>query len=544
MAILDALPAGQIDCDVCVVGTGPVGLALAHHCESLGLRVLALEAGGAYPRKRYLPAGRPPEILTEMHAPLSTTTRRAFGGTSWAWSGGCAFFDRTDFQVRDYIPYSGWPLSEAEIARYCLEAADFLGCSLTETGSRRGLAQGLEISSLLLSRNPAIGPVYWERFDRSSRVKVCLNSPVIALELASTGDRIEAVVVGTPTGPRRLRVPRVALAAGGLRTTQLLLLLQRTWPSHFGRREGPLGRYYMGHLTGWISSIRFRDADTHRLLQPPRAQDFVQRRLRIAETQQAAEKLLNIAFWPSHSALRDPSHLSGPLSLAFLTLSLPLLGRLAMPEVQRAAALGSGPLQIAAHLRNVLAQPIKTIAGVARALRNMVTAGSPRGALAGVPENGSYLLQYHAEQAPNPSSRVTLSEGRDELGLPALNLDLRFAASDARSVVKAHEVLAQDLRAAGIADLEFIPPPEKREESVLLQAEDGYHQIGTTRMGEDTSNSVVNRDGRVHEVANLFVASSSVFPTSSHANPTLLATGLAIRLAHHLAGIVGAKAPN
>jgi hypothetical protein len=467
------------------------------------------------------------------------TTRRAFGGTSWAWSGLCAFFDRADFQAREHVPHSGWPLSEAEITRYCREAADFLGCSPVDAESNHGLGHGLEASSVLLSRNPTVGLAYWGDFDRSPTVRVCLNSPVVALELASTGDRIEAVVVATGGGLRRLQVPRVVLAAGGLRTTQLLLLLQRHWPNHFGRLEGPLGRYYMGHLTGWISSIRFRDVVTRQFLGPPGEQDFVQRRMRVAEAQQAAEKLLNIAFWPSNAALHDPSHLSGPLSLAFLTLSLPLLGRWAMPEMHRAAALGYGPRQIAAHLRNVLSQPVSTVGGAARALRNIVTAGSPRGALARVQEHGSYLLQYHAEQAPNPSSRVTLAEGGDELGLPPLNLDLRFADADAQSVVRAHDILAQGLRAGGIADVEFILPLERRRESVLAQAEDGYHQMGTTRMGEDASSSIVNRDCRMHEVANLYVASSSVFPTSSQANPTLLATGLAIRLAHHLAGVVG-----
>ncbi len=59
--------------------------------------------------------------------------------------------------------------------------------------------------------------------------------------------------------------------------------------------------------------------------------------------------------------------------------------------------------------------------------------------------------------------------------------------------------------------------------------------MGTTRMGHDPSTSVVDRDGRVHGMANLYVAGSSVFPAAGYANPTLTIVALALRLADHLA---------
>jgi choline dehydrogenase-like flavoprotein len=52
-------------------------------------------------------------------------------------------------------------------------------------------------------------------------------------------------------------------------------------------------------------------------------------------------------------------------------------------------------------------------------------------------------------------------------------------------------------------------------------------------MGSDASSSVVDRDLKVHGIDNLFVASSSVFPTSGQANSTLLAVAFAVRLADH-----------
>jgi len=61
--------------------------------------------------------------------------------------------------------------------------------------------------------------------------------------------------------------------------------------------------------------------------------------------------------------------------------------------------------------------------------------------------------------------------------------------------------------------------------------------MGTTRMGEDASKSVVDPHCRVHGYANFFVAGSSVFPTGGgYANPTLTIVALALRLADRLLG--------
>jgi choline dehydrogenase-like flavoprotein len=62
----------------------------------------------------------------------------------------------------------------------------------------------------------------------------------------------------------------------------------------------------------------------------------------------------------------------------------------------------------------------------------------------------------------------------------------------------------------------------------------GGHHIGTARMGASPSTSVVDGDCRVHNVGNLFISSSAVFPTSGQANPTLTIIALALRLGDHL----------
>ena len=62
----------------------------------------------------------------------------------------------------------------------------------------------------------------------------------------------------------------------------------------------------------------------------------------------------------------------------------------------------------------------------------------------------------------------------------------------------------------------------------------GNHHLGTTRMSADPRQGVVDADSKVHGVANLYVAGSSVFPTYGSSNPTLNLVALTLRLADHL----------
>jgi choline dehydrogenase-like flavoprotein len=79
-----------------------------------------------------------------------------------------------------------------------------------------------------------------------------------------------------------------------------------------------------------------------------------------------------------------------------------------------------------------------------------------------------------------------------------------------------------------VGDIEFLANPEKKKFN------SNAHNIGTTRMSDTPESGVVDTDCKVHGVENLYVAGSSVFPTSGHANPTLMILALALRLADHL----------
>jgi choline dehydrogenase-like flavoprotein len=146
------------------------------------------------------------------------------------------------------------------------------------------------------------------------------------------------------------------------------------------------------------------------------------------------------------------------------------------------------------------------------------------------PEQGPErrIVVYYCEQPPNRDSRVTLGDKRDALGVPRLVLDWRLGGVVTESVLALQEMLAGELEKRRIGTLE----PGTGEPIYT----DASHHMGTTRMGTDARASVVDTDCKVRGVENLYVASSSVFPSAGHANPTLTIVALALRLARHLRG--------
>ncbi len=327
------------------------------------------------------------------------------------------------------------------------------------------------------------------------------------------------------------------LAAGGVRTTQMLLALQRSWPSHFGGSDGVLGRHYMGHVAGEIATVVFEDA--------ARAHPFLfrsvdglrqQRLLRLDPSVQRDRQTLNTSFMLRHPPFADTRHRSGILSLIHLAYPgtagwTPFRSPGLRDAVRSRSASRDARLKdTRGHIRNVASDLPGMVGDIARiALRKIDRRGNVP--LLGPNRGGAYTLRNHAEQSPDPESRIRLGVGSDAHGVPDLDIDFRYADRDIRSVIDAHEALDHGLRSSGGGHLEYWNGRAGREDAIRALAVDGYHQIGSARMGSDPSTSTVDGEGRVHGLRNLFVASSCVFPTSGYANPTLTIVALALRTA-------------
>jgi choline dehydrogenase-like flavoprotein len=539
--ICDQITRRERTCDICIVGAGPVGIALALEFERLGRNVVVLESGSAQPSAELAEASRAAIADPKRHAPMALAVVRAFGGTSWAWGGRCVAFDDIDFQERPYVPHSGWPIDHDEVRPWYARASEYLLCGSAEFAAppRRLGALGDSVSVSCLERwstEPQLARVHRARIEQSERIAVWLNSTVVDLGLGAKGRSVETVLVRTPTGETTIQAGEVILAAGGIETTRLLLALQQKHPNLFGGVDGPLGRFYMGHISGKIAHIVFNDpaAVTDLDFELDGTGTYVRRRFTFTEAAQKENGLLNTCFFPDNPPFHDPRHGSSVLSSVFLALATPPIGRRILPEPIRLAHVGPKPHDYSSHLRNIVLDAPRGAHDLLRVLHDKFLTKPRKPGFLLRNRDGRYALHYHAEQEPNPESRVVLSDGNDSFGLRRVAIDLRFTEGDAASVVRAHRVLDSALRSRGVGHLVYWYPQNELQSAVMAQASDGFHQVGTTRMGHDPTCSVVDSNLKTHDVDNLHIASSSVFPTTGQANSTYLAVALAVRLAHHL----------
>jgi choline dehydrogenase-like flavoprotein len=525
-----------------VVGAGPVGLALALEAADRGLQVLLLDAGARKGNVKNSNRSEPAHVLDPArHAPMEQTTRRGVGGTSWLWGGRCVPFEDIDFETRPHVPNSGWPLAAEDVAPWLTGAAAYLDCGSASFRSPHpnwGDTGEIEMSQQeRWARQPKLGPRLAARVVAHPNISLLCDARVTDIHFESADDSVSTLQVQHRGAVLAVRAGTYVLACGGLETTRLLLSVQRRMPSRFGGVDGALGRYYMGHVTGSIANIVLTDpADFSAFDFERDANDtYVRRRFTFSERAQREHRLLNTSFYLDNPPFYDYRHRNPTLSLVLLALALKPVGRRILSEGIRLRHIGPVPRDYRHHVLNVARAPWRAMIDVLGILRRRYLSPVRKPGFVLRNSGGTYALHYHAEQIPNPDSRVWLGPTMGSDGLPRLEIDFRYTEQDLDSVVDAHARLDQHLRSSGRGRIDYLDPHDQRRAAILEQATDGFHHIGLTRMSADPENSVVDQDCKVHGVPNLFIASSSTFPTAGEANPTFLAVCLALRLAHRLA---------
>lgn len=530
--------------DVCIVGGGAVGISLALALLEAGVDVLLLESGNDTQdtATQDLYAGTVAD--ERLHSPPDRYRQRRFGGSTTIWGGRCMPFDPIDFQPRDFIAHSGWPIDYRDVlpfypeANRLCEAGDFAYTVETAFPQPvRDLIAGLPADSAFSSNTlerfscpTDFGKRYRQRLAQGD-ARVVLGANVGTMDLDPAGRRLRALDVRTLGGNRfRVQARRYVLAAGGLETARLLLASPGASGRGIGNAHDVVGRYYMCHLAGTIGTLDLTPAAS--VWHGYEVSDdgvYCRRRLALRPAAQQRLRVGNFIARLHHPRLTDPAHHTGILSLLCLAGSF-------IPYEYAKRLTGGEPATWRtwlAHAGNVLSDIPGITAFLWHWLRHRTLAERKFPSVVVYPRAPRYSLDFHAEQEPNPESRVMLEHGSaDALGMPRLRVDWRYTRQDVRTVQAALAVLAHDLAEAGLG--RFLYDPAGVEHEMIRYGAYGGHHIGTARMGADPRSSVVDADCRVHEVDNLYVAGSAVFPTSSQANPTLTAVALALRLAAHL----------
>lgn len=510
--------------DICIVGAGAAGITLARELIGQPFQVCLLESGGLQPEVETQQLYRGSSVGFP-YFPMEATRLRYFGGTTNHWGGACRPLDPIDFQVREWVPHSGWPFDRDRLVPFYRRAQDVLELGPFAYSAEEWLKavpppaafDGQTLRNAVLQRSPPtrFGQVYRNEIERAPNVRTYLNANVLEIETVEAGNAV-----------RRLRVSSLArndffvsarayvLATGGIENARLLLLSDKVNPKGVGNANGHVGRFFMEHpMTGWNNPSIIVPMDFPLRFYHARFEAALQ----VNETPSAA------TLWgfitPSEQTLRREKLLSCGIAVRAEPEPEPR-GVVSARHFKRSLGRGEWPEDFWEHIGNVVAD-FDDIA--MRGWRKLTGRERPVNKIE---------VAYWGEPQPNPQSRVYLSEERDALGQRRVVLDWRLTAQDHRTMRTVLELLGRELGKAGIGRLRIAPAVLNGEWESLFQG--SFHHMGTTRMHVDPEQGVVDPDCRMHEVSNLYIAGSSVFPAAGHANPTLTLVALAVRLADHI----------
>jgi choline dehydrogenase-like flavoprotein len=519
----------RLRADVCIVGGGPAGISLALELIDKHIDVVLLESGG----ENY---ELPTQALYEGtsvgrdYYQLRYDRVRYFGGSSHHWGGWCVPLVPSDLEERDWVPHSGWPISWEELNQHYDRAQQICELDRLDFDPVAWLASRyplLPLNNTLLEnylykwspddqwRPPThFGKVYREQLKSARNVHVVLHANAVDFDCVTDVSHINTVTARSLSG-NTLEVDARAfvLAAGGLENPRLLLAANRQAPAGLGNDHDTVGRYFMEHVEGIVGEILIDDAKS--------AGWLASYEKRIVENERLS---VSAAIRPSRQAQQEKQILN-----AGLVLRSKVDENSGYVSARRiaAAAAGDGESSYLRDLGNVLTD----LDEVALWIHHR-----QRGSQYEFPRTKeSAKIWVNGEQAPNPDSRVTLSEDVDELGMRRIELDWRLGSLEKRTLRESAKILGQEV--ARISDMRvkvrewlFTEHDELPETEIL----GGHHHMGTTRMSHSPKDGVVDSDCRVHGLDNLYVAGSSVFPTVGYANPTLTIVALAVRLAAKL----------
>ncbi|WP_136688466.1 GMC family oxidoreductase [Halorhabdus amylolytica] len=527
--------------DVCVIGAGPAGALIAHRLAAASQEVVVLEAGPRFDPERRIEQmedalrpshGRPDvwgmggerDAFTssgERHYPLNHSRVKGVGGSTLHWQGMVMRLHERDFEVesRDGVG-TDWPIDYDELRPYYAEAEAALGvagasdnpfapprekphpmAAFEPSHSDSIFAEACESLGITThsvpnarnsepydDRSTCVGygtckPVCpsGAKYDATSHVgkaeaagaRVIDRVPVQRLEHDDAGERVTAAVYATPDGAtHRQEADQFVIAAGGVETPRLLLLSDSPqYPDGLANSSGLVGRYFTEHLF----------AGTGGVIERPTRQHHV-----------------GFNTTESHHFYDDPA--------AGTDSGVP-------PAEADSADIGAIKLEFLNYAGPSPVETALTDGGWGDQLRDRIadTYGN------------SLAVGALVEQTPRRENRVTLDRSRtDDHGNPVPEIHWGLDGRTRRTIRRANEIQEAILEELG-AEITWQVGPENTGPA--------SHHMGTTRMGSDPGASVVDHRGRTHDLSNLWIGGSSVFPTGGAMNPTLSIAALALRTA-------------
>ena len=509
---LDDYEPELIETDVCVVGAGAAGIAIATEWIGKKHNVVLLESGG-FGMDRKNQALYQGENVGIPYFPLTACRLRMFGGSTGHWGGACWPIEPEVFSHREWISEDAWPITRDELDPYYIRGHKILGLGpfdyspeyWSEASHMPVMDLGDQLKTKLYQSSEPIlrfGPNYRGNVLKARNISGFLGANLSLIKLKddlATVDYVEA----TSFNQKRLKVvaKHYVLACGGVENPRQLLLNNKQQVNGIGNQHDLVGRYFMEHLF-LRNSLAVWSNNVDMSFYKGSIAERIRFRGGIGFSPQVEKEQELLNTWFSVNVNWDPPYPAIEGMQASLHKERDKDPAL-LDEMQ--SFISSGAKPVASD------QPAYT------------------------------TLTCIAEQTPSYNSRVLLDQKQeDELGQYRANLDWRVEKSDQQKIIKAHHLLSTEMGKSGKGRLRVDIDEENVDwssiESIKQQGDiyGSYHHMGTTRMSDNPKRGVVDKNCKVHGCNNLYVAGSSVFPTAGFVNPTLTICALAFRLADYI----------
>lgn len=503
----------MLQAEVCVIGAGAAGITMATQLARKGVAVLLLE-GGSQEISGDSQSLYQADQSGIPYFDMTACRLRFLGGTTNHWGGYCRENDPIDYEARPSLNIQGWPVSYQTIRPYVERAAHILGIEAQNfdphaafaahpdlaKGLLDGASDRLETKVFLMAKNKRFKADFGEELQSSDKITVLLGANVVGLDVDGTGNTVATARIKTTKGNEfTVKAKTFVLAAHAVENARLLLVSNSVHKAGLGNLHGHVGRYFMEHPEV-VSGLFYPNANF------PKVYNY--------------ETMYRIGVNANLSLTREVMLEKGILQ--YYCRFDPLYGFEDTEKALKKAADGfKHPLdqRLLKALTRVTQRPIES----------MQVLGSRAGIYR--PEPKVYSLQHRIEQAPNPDSRITLSDEVDALGVRKVVLNWDFNELDYRTFSVGQQVVASEIERLKLGRFES---PALTPDVIRRSAEGHYHHIGTTRMGQTENDSVVDANCRVHGTSNLYVTGSGIFPTAGYSGPTMMIIAFALRLAEHL----------
>ncbi|MBX2933000.1 MAG: GMC family oxidoreductase [Ferruginibacter sp.] len=495
----------QIEGDICIIGAGAAGISIALELEHTFKKIILLEGGGMEydDRIQELYNGK---ITGHPYYPMKASRLHYFGGSTGHWGGMCSTFDDIDFEKRDWVENSGWPIKREDIAKYYPKATSILDLGPCEWNLDYWLKQDPDFKPLPLDEKviwtkmwqfsppTRFGKKYKDAIVNSKTIQLHIYANVVDLDATESINSITQVTVKNYAGKQHtVKAKNFILACSAMQNARVLLACNKQAPKGLGNDNDLVGRYFMEHAEIKTGELWLNHTD----------------KLKLYLMEQFTKVRAELAISPEKQ--RELQVLNGSISLMPLELS-----NKTIPSVK----LWSND-----DPRKSL-DTFKKYSTLDK--RNFIQRFFSKSIYQ------SYGLFTRVEQLPHPESRVVLSNEKDELGIPRANLFWALSPIDKKTVFTINKLLGQQIGAAGIGRVKLKEFLLDGDVQLPDYTSGGWHHLGTTRMSDDPKHGVVDANCKIHGIDNLYVAGSSCYTTGGAVNPTLTVVAISLRLANHI----------